>query len=174
MTAELEEKDTVELEQLKEVKKSCREFFMELVASLCFGGNEAPESKLIELLLDSVYNVEKEEPSTQDLTPYKEFKADKVPTIRSFLLQLLLEHRYAIYTGNYYYNTSYSLMQYSMEQVRGHLKVYFDKSQCVLAGQEASIDQNLCLLIIQCFEVCKYLWNRHTIIETCRSTYRTL
>ena len=102
MTAELEEKDTVELEQLKEVKKSCREFFMELVASLCFGGNEAPESKLIKLLLDSVYNVEKEEPSTQDLTPYKEFKADKVPTIRSFLLQLLLEHRYA---SNFNYNT---------------------------------------------------------------------
>ena len=95
MTAELEENDTVELEELKEVKKSCREFFMELVASLCFGGNEAPESKLIELLLDSVYKVEKEEePSTQDLTPYNEFKADKVPTIRSFLLQLLLEHRY--------------------------------------------------------------------------------
>ena len=102
MTAELEEKDTVELEQLKEVKKSCREFFMELVASLCFGGNEAPESKLIKLLLDSVYNVEKEEPSTQDLTPYKEFKADKVPTIKSFLLQLLLEHRYA---SNFNYNT---------------------------------------------------------------------
>ena len=46
-------------------------------------------------------------------------------------------------------------MQYSMKQVRGHLKAYFDKSQCVLAGKQASIDQNLCLLIIQCFEVCK-------------------
>lgn len=98
MITELEEGDTVGLERLKEVKKSCREFFMELVASLCFGGNQAPESKLIELLLDSVYNVEKEEPSTQDLTPYKEFKADKVPTIRSFLLQLLLEHRYMMHS----------------------------------------------------------------------------
>jgi hypothetical protein len=97
MTAELEESDTIELEKSKEVRKSCRELFMELVASLCFGGNEAPESKLIELLLDSVYNEEREEPSTRDLTPYKEFKADKVPTIRSFLLQLLLEHRYVIY-----------------------------------------------------------------------------
>jgi hypothetical protein len=61
-----------------------------------------------------------------------------------------------------YCYTSYSHVQYSMEQVRGHLKVYFNKSQrvlegqqCVLPGQQASMDQNLCLLIIQCFEVCK-------------------
>ena len=31
MTAELEENDTVELEELKEVKKSCREFFIAFV-----------------------------------------------------------------------------------------------------------------------------------------------
>ena len=80
---------------IKEVKKSCRGFFMEMVSELCFKGHVPPEPKLIEMLLDVVF-LEKDEPSTQDLTPYKDGKADKIPTIRSFLLQLLLEHRYLL------------------------------------------------------------------------------
>ena len=85
-------KSSVDKETIKHVKKACREFFMELVSSLCFGGEAAPEPALVKMLLDTVF-VEKND-STQDLTPYKDDKADKVPTIRSFLLQLLLEHRY--------------------------------------------------------------------------------
>ena len=78
---------------IKEVKKSCRGFFMEMVSELCFKGHVAPEPALIKILLDIVF-MEKDEPTTQDLTPYKDGKTDKIPTIRSFLLQLLLEHRY--------------------------------------------------------------------------------
>ena len=82
---------------IKEVKKSCRAFFMEVVSELCFKGQVPPETDLIKMLLDTVF-MEKDEPSTQDLTPYKDGKADKIPTIRSFLLQLLLEHRYNMCT----------------------------------------------------------------------------
>lgn len=73
----------------KDVKKGCNEFFMELVSTLCFGGEVAPESQLIKMLLDTIFAE-----STKELTPYKEVKVDKIPTIRSFLLQLLMEHRY--------------------------------------------------------------------------------
>lgn len=79
----------VDKNKIKEVKKSCRDFFMELVSDLCFGGKAAPEPDLIKMLLDNVFVKE----STQELTPYKDDKADKIPTIRSFILQLLLEHR---------------------------------------------------------------------------------
>ena len=79
----------------KEVKRSCRGFFMEIVSNLCFKGQAAPEPDLVKMLLDTVF-MEKEQLYTQELTPYKDDKSagDKIPTVRSFLLQLLLEHRY--------------------------------------------------------------------------------
>lgn len=40
-----------------------------------------------------------------------------------------------------------------MDQVRDHLKEYLDRSYRVLSGKQDKIDQNLYLLIIQCFEV---------------------
>ena len=84
--------DHVDKNKIKEVKKSGREFFMEIVSQLCFGGRAAPEPDLIKMLLNNVF-IEKTD-STQELTPYEDDKADKIPTIRSFLLQLLLEHRH--------------------------------------------------------------------------------
>lgn len=84
-------KDDVDKNTIKEVKKSCREFFMELVSDLCFGGDAVPEADLVKMLLDTVF-IEKND-STQELTPYRDDRADKIPTIRSFLLQLLLEYR---------------------------------------------------------------------------------
>ena len=78
-----------------EIKKSCRAYFMEVISSLCFGGVGVPEPELVKLLLDTVFiNSDDEvEISTRDLTPY-EGKHDSVPVIRSFILQLLLEHRF--------------------------------------------------------------------------------
>ncbi len=68
------------------MKDNCNRFFIEIVSSLCFGGRETPESELIELLLDTVL----QDRETSTLSPYK--KRDQTPIIRSFLLQLLLEH----------------------------------------------------------------------------------
>ena len=94
MEKKLQDKE-VDKNEIKAVKKSGREFFMEVVSELCFVGQTAPEPALIKMLLNTVF-VEKTD-STQELTPYKDAKADKIPTIRSFLLQLLLEHRYIVY-----------------------------------------------------------------------------
>ena len=85
-------KDCDDKNKIKEVKKSCRGFFMEMVSNLCFKGQAAPEPDLIKMLLNTVF-MEKDQLYTQELTPYKDDKVDKIPTVRSFLLQLLLEHR---------------------------------------------------------------------------------
>ena len=84
-------------DKIEEVKNSCRVFFMEVVSELCFRGQAIPETPLVKMLLDTVFKEDDDsEASTQDLTPYKDDQADTIPTIRSFLLQLLLEHRYII------------------------------------------------------------------------------
>ena len=71
------------------IRKSCQNFFMEIVSSLCFGGNTPPEPELINVLMDTILMDSK----TRKLTPYKDMEPDDTPTIRSFLLQLLLEHK---------------------------------------------------------------------------------
>ncbi len=70
----------------QKISKSCNRFFIEVVSSLCFGGMEVPEPELVKLLLDTVFR----DTQTSRLSPYNE--QDDTPTIRSFLLQLLLEH----------------------------------------------------------------------------------
>ena len=69
---------------------------MELVSTLCFGGHKIPEPQLITMLMNTIFvegGQEGEELGTRDLSPYKEIKSDKIPVIRSFLLQLLLEQK---------------------------------------------------------------------------------
>ena len=71
---------------------------MELVSTLCFGGHETPEPELIKMLMDTIFTEggqegEEGELGTREFSPYKEAKRDDIPTIRSFLLQLLLEHK---------------------------------------------------------------------------------
>ena len=79
----------VDTSKKKAIRKSCHSFFMEVVSSLCFGGNAPPELKLINMLMDTILT----ESKTRELTPYKDVKPDDTPTIRSFLLQVLLEHK---------------------------------------------------------------------------------
>ena len=70
---------------------------MEIVSDLCFGGHKPPEPDLIKMLMDTVFTEKKQTTEatsldTRDMTPYQE-DPDQVPVIRSFLLQLLLEHK---------------------------------------------------------------------------------
>ena len=88
------------------IKKSCTNFFIEVVSSLCFGQSSAPEDALVMVLLDIVFTEQKEveeggegkggKRGTRNLTPFKDDVKDKLPVVRSFLLQLLLEHKYAL------------------------------------------------------------------------------
>ena len=88
------------------IRKSCCSFFIEVVSGLCFGQSSLPEDELVAMLLDIVFPEQKKKGEgeaggegegvrrgTRDLTPYEEEK-DENPVIRSFLLQLLLEHEY--------------------------------------------------------------------------------
>lgn len=89
--------------QLAAFRKSCHNFFIDVVSVLCFGQSSAPTDDLIEMLLDNVFTegrVEAEDKGgergkwrTRTLSPYKAERRDKSPTVRSFLLQLLLEHK---------------------------------------------------------------------------------
>ena len=62
---------------------------MELVSTLCFGQTTLPEPGLIKRLMNIVF---KDNDKTKDFTYSDKAAADKQPVIRSFLLQLLLEH----------------------------------------------------------------------------------
>ena len=66
---------------------------MEVVSNLCFGGHKPPEPDLIKILMDTVFTAKEDSVGTRAMTPY-DGDADQVPVVRSFLLQLLLEHKY--------------------------------------------------------------------------------
>jgi hypothetical protein len=91
------------------------------------------------MLLDIVFTKQGEEVKegdmwrhgTRDFTPFKDAHGDENPIIRSFLLQLLLEH-----------NT---------KKVKVHLNAYFTRCQQALVGG-VGVDQELSLLCVQCFE----------------------
>ena len=74
---------------LNSIRESCRAFFMELVSTLCFGQTTLPEPDLISSLMNIVFQ---DDEKTKDFTYSDKAAADKQPVIRSFLLQLLLEH----------------------------------------------------------------------------------
>lgn len=79
---------------------------MEVISVLCFGQSASPEDKLVEMLINLVFKGVQGEGKTQSetwlLTPYKEElkKSDESPVIRSFLLQLLLEHEWVVFRLN--------------------------------------------------------------------------
>ena len=127
---------------------------MELVSTLCFRQCGLPEPELMQGLMNIVFTSDK----TKDFTYSDKTEADKNPVIRSFLLQLLLEHEWVnSHTHTHIIHCIYCLFTFfSMECVRGYLKDYFDRSFCHHVGVD-----HLSLLCIQCFEVsvdsCKYI-----------------
>ena len=125
------------------IRRDCNRFFIEVISSLCFGGREAPEPDLIKMLLDTVLH----ETETSKLSPYKDH--DKIPTIRSFLLQLLLEKEWVL-SNLLQIRVSPNQSSHRRDQVEEYLGYYFDRSLRVSGGNS---DHKLCLLCIQCFEV---------------------
>ena len=145
---------------LSTIKKNSTNFFIEVVSGLCFGQSSAPEDQLVTMLLDIVFTKQREETNgeeseggkqgTRNLTPFKDEVGDKQPIVRSFLLQLLLEHEYVIECMMYSEPTL--VINSSTEKVKDHLKTYFDRCQQVLVGG-MGVDQELSLLCTQCLEV---------------------
>ena len=79
---------------MKAFKSHCQYYFIEVVSTLCFGGQRAPEPDLIKMLLDIIFTESDSDlgMGTRDIMPLEDEKNDKIPVIRSSLLQLLLEH----------------------------------------------------------------------------------
>ena len=78
---------------LSAIKESCSNFFTEIVSELSFGQSNAPEDQLVAILLDIVFKEVEGRKGTKIFTPFDDVR-DKEPTIRSFLLQLILKHEY--------------------------------------------------------------------------------
>jgi hypothetical protein len=78
----------VKSKELKTFKKHCQNYFLEVVSTLCFGGQSAPEDALIKMLMEVVFT----ESATREITHAPDAKTDEIPVVRSSLLQLLLEH----------------------------------------------------------------------------------
>lgn len=71
---------------------------MEVITKLAVGETKA-EDILIEKLLNNVFTIDsksEEKFGTRDLTPFLNLKnkADSIPVLRSFLLQLLIRKKY--------------------------------------------------------------------------------
>ena len=75
----------VDTKTIAKIQRDCNQFYIEVISSLCFGGRKAPEPELVKTLLDEVLH----STGTSKLLLYKQL--DSIPTIRSFLLQLLLD-----------------------------------------------------------------------------------
>ena len=82
----------IDEEDKADFEKNCHSYFMEVISSLCFGQCAIPEPELIKMLMQIVF----EDNQTRDLTFNADGKMDRKPTIRSPLLQLLLQYRYCL------------------------------------------------------------------------------
>lgn len=71
-------------------KDSCNTLFMEIISEVIFAAstkNEPPEHELVAELIETVI-------STKQLSHFSNSKTDKIPLVRSHLLQLLLDYEY--------------------------------------------------------------------------------
>ena len=82
---------------------------MEIISEIIFSASstldELPEDKLVSELIKSVIP---STDSTQQLSPLTDSKADEVPVVRSYLLQLLLDYEYVtvhMYCSTKQFNT---------------------------------------------------------------------
>ena len=77
-------------------KRCCTAFFMELVAVYSFNENARtpPQPDLAELLMNLITQRRTGKVETRAFSPFSSDVIDATPTVRSFLLQLLLRQRY--------------------------------------------------------------------------------
>ena len=88
----------------KTYKDQCNSFFMDLLSRFCFANGQPPENAVINKLLDYITCKPKEAAGerVQILTRQMNVVGgaiDATPTVRSFLLQLLLRYRLTLIKG---------------------------------------------------------------------------
>lgn len=77
--------------ELASLRRDCHSYFIEVVSTLCFGGQSAPEPDLIKNLMEVVFT--KDMDLVSPLIDAKGNMKDEISVVRSSLLQLLLEHK---------------------------------------------------------------------------------
>ncbi|XP_046887613.1 E3 ubiquitin-protein ligase rnf213-beta isoform X4 [Hypomesus transpacificus] len=117
------------LQQHAEVRGCCNSFFLEVVSRFCLFDGDKPGEGLIELLFSLLIFAQGDVYKTRQLTPFLEC-VDNSPVVRSVLPKLLL--------------------QYSFEQVKGHIQSYLRNLEENIMNREDRTE--LYLLFVNCFQ----------------------
>ncbi|KAL7989545.1 hypothetical protein Chor_012211 [Crotalus horridus] len=93
------EEHSIAIKKNTQFRKLCNNFFIDLVSTMCFKGNNPPEKSVIEELLNLMFvhkSVLKgpENLHTKSLSPFDDV-VDKTPVIRSVVLKLLLKYSFS-------------------------------------------------------------------------------
>ncbi|XP_025032245.1 E3 ubiquitin-protein ligase RNF213-like, partial [Python bivittatus] len=93
------EKLSIAIKKNTQFRKLCNSFFIDLVSTMCFKGNNPPEKAVIEELLNLMFVHKKilrgpESLHTKSLSPFDDV-VDKTPVIRSVVLKLLLKYSFS-------------------------------------------------------------------------------
>ena len=77
--------------------ESCISFYVSVISDICMK-NGPPEDDLVDKLIETIFSVaaskDNTNAQTRDLTPFLKLENyDSVPVVRTYILQLLLEHK---------------------------------------------------------------------------------
>ncbi|XP_047673206.1 E3 ubiquitin-protein ligase rnf213-beta isoform X2 [Tachysurus fulvidraco] len=117
------------LKQHRELRRCCNSFFLEVVSRFCFSKRQHPQEDLVELLFSLLISAQGDVYKTRELTPFLEC-VDHSPVVRSVLIKLLL--------------------QYSFDQVKGHIQTYLKNLEHNLLDDEDRME--LYRLFVNCFQ----------------------
>ncbi|XP_045924674.1 E3 ubiquitin-protein ligase rnf213-beta [Micropterus dolomieu] len=123
--------DTIKaaLEQQAAIRGCCNSFFLEVVSRFCLSEGQRPGEGVVELLFSLLVFAKGDVYRTRELTPFLEC-VDNSPVVRSVLPKLLL--------------------QYSFDQVKGHIQIYLKNLEENLLTREDHTE--LYLLFVNCFQ----------------------
>ncbi|XP_058262202.1 E3 ubiquitin-protein ligase rnf213-beta isoform X1 [Hemibagrus wyckioides] len=117
------------LKQHRELRRCCNSFFLEVISRFCFSKGKRPQEDLVELLFSLLISAQGDVYKTRELTPFLEC-VDQSPVVRSVLPKLLL--------------------QYSFDQVKGHIQTYLKNLEDKLLDDEDRME--LYRLFVNCFQ----------------------
>eukprot|EP00118_Oscarella_pearsei_P024114 m.299121 g.299121 ORF g.299121 m.299121 type:complete len:407 (+) comp40786_c0_seq38:3242-4462(+) len=119
-------------------RKCCTGLFMELVAAYTFSQQaRAPEKELVQSLMFLVAQQKTGKTVTRAFSPFESDAIDVTPTVRSFLLQLLLRH--------------------SGQEAARHVEAYFENARKAVIERAHGVvsqknEEELGVIFVQCIE----------------------